>query len=71
MSDLVARLQQAAMVAIANERTSLEQEPGLIRRFTIDFGLANNGTVIEAVTRLERAVTVTSTTRTEACFEHP
>jgi hypothetical protein len=69
VSGLVERLTEAATVAIANERASLEHAPGLIRRFTIDLALANNGAVIDATTRLERAVSVTSTTRTDECFE--
>jgi hypothetical protein len=58
-----------SLVAIANGRSSLEQEPSLTRRFTIDLTLANNGTVIETTTHLERAVAVTSTTRTDEYFE--
>jgi hypothetical protein len=69
VSDLVAGFQLAAMVAIANERSGLEQEPSLTRSFTIDFTIANNATVIEATTHLEQAIMVTNTRGMQECYE--
>ena len=54
MTDLVARLTEAATAAIANERPSLENPAGHVRGVTIELMLTSAGQIHEAVAYVER-----------------
>jgi hypothetical protein len=53
-ADLVGRLQEAALAAIANERNDLSYRPEQIRSLTIEFELANGGAVIDVLAYVGR-----------------
>jgi hypothetical protein len=57
MTDLVARLQEAACAAIAQERPSLEHLAGKVRGLTVELLMKSDSTVYEAVAFVERRTT--------------
>ena len=56
MTDLVARLQEAAAAAIANERQGLEYDQHRVKGIHIELEVANNGAVIDGRAWIERTV---------------
>lgn len=54
MPDLVDRLTEAAVAAIANERQSLESDAGGVRGLTVELVLNSAGQLTEAVAFIER-----------------
>jgi hypothetical protein len=54
MSDLLARLQEAAAAAIANERPSFEHEPRSIRGVTIELTVGAAGELGQCIVYVER-----------------
>ncbi len=58
MSDLVARLTDAATAAIRNERPALEHRPETIRGVTVEITLGKAGGLVDAVVYVERRTNV-------------
>ena len=54
MSDLVTRLQEAARLAIANERPSLEHPVGRVVGLTLELVIDGAGQVRESIAYVER-----------------
>jgi hypothetical protein len=56
MSDLVQRLQHAALVSIEDLRPDLERDPSSVRSATIELTVGRDGQIKEAITFVERRV---------------
>ena len=56
MTDLIERLQEAAITAIANERPSLAHGPARLRAIVLGLQIANGGDVADGTCYVERKV---------------
>jgi len=54
MPDLIERLQEAALAAIANETPALTHRPETVRGLTLELVLNGSGQLTEAVAFIER-----------------
>jgi hypothetical protein len=54
MSDLIARLQQAAIEAVANERQGLSYDPARLRGLTIELEITLSGHVVVGNAYIQR-----------------